>query len=103
MSNILFVKFYKLYNESAGAWEVLTTGLNTSDTTGYTGSVETNVSDFSYYGIAGTPVSTTPPAQPPCTSCGSSGGGGGGGTSGENFTNIEPEIPTLMGYITTIL
>jgi PGF-pre-PGF domain-containing protein len=78
------------YNESAGVWEVLTTELNTTDTAGYRGSVEINVSHFSYYGIAGTPISTTPPAQPPCTSCGGGGGGGGGGgTSGENYSNVE--------------
>lgn len=80
------------YNESPGAWEILTTGLNTTDTMGYTGFVEANISRFSYYGIFGTPVSTDSPSQTPCTSCGGgggSGGGGGGGTSGENYSNIE--------------
>lgn len=75
------------WNENS-TWEKLTpdmnwvydTGVNTTENY-----VWANVSHFSYYGIGGTPISTSTSTS----SSGGGGGGGGGGTSAEDFKNIE--------------
>ena len=85
------------YNETSNIWETLDdqtmdwvydTGIDTTDTSDYSGYVWANVSHFSYYSVEGSPTETPYSNNAP-SSGGGGGGGGGGGTSGEAYENIQ--------------